>query len=246
MIVSSTEVQNNFGKYLQLAANEEIIITRNGTEIARLQSLKDHPTKEVIWDSSVKESAEQYHFKGRKASYEEFLELTRDVENRYEYIDGEIYLLASPKTAHQYAITQMLVIFHEAFLGGPCIPFVAPYDIRLKRVNHDDPNVVQPDLMVICDLDDHLDERDYYRGVPSLVVEVLSDSTRSKDMVKKLDLYMESGIKEYWIVNPFNRDVTIYYFEKNEVSEISTFKYPETAKSFLFENVTVELEKIFK
>ncbi|WP_207447761.1 Uma2 family endonuclease [Bacillus sp. SD088] len=66
--------------------------------------------------------------------------------------------------------------------------------------------------MVICDLDDHINESDYYMGVPSLVVEVLSESTRSKDMVKKLDLYMETGVKEYWIVNPFNRDVTIYYF----------------------------------
>lgn len=100
--------------------------------------------------------------------------------------------------------------------------------------------------MVICDLDDHLDERDYYQGVPSLVVEVLSDSTRSKDIVKKLDLYMESGIKEYWIVNPFNRDVTIYFFEKSEVSATNTFKYSDTEKSFLFENVTIELEKIFK
>lgn len=245
VIVSSTEVQNNFGKYLQLAAQEEVIITRNGTEIARLQPMKDHPTKEVIWDSSVKESAEQYHFKGRKASYEEFLELTRDMENRYEYIDGEIYLLASPKTAHQYAVTKLFGLFFNTF-QDECMPFVAPYDISLKRPNQKDPNVVQPDLMVICDLDDHINEQDYYMGVPSLVVEVLSESTRSKDMVKKLDLYMESGVKEYWIVNPFNRDVTIYYFEKNEVSETNTFKYPETAKSFLFENVTVELEKIFK
>jgi Uma2 family endonuclease len=56
--------------------------------------------------------------------------------------------------------------------------------------------------MVICDLEEKLDERDYYMGTPALVVEILSESTRRKDLVKKLDLYMSTGIKEYWIVNP--------------------------------------------
>ncbi|WP_132746309.1 type II toxin-antitoxin system Phd/YefM family antitoxin [Scopulibacillus darangshiensis] len=245
MIVSSTEVQNNFGKYLVLAAKEEIIVTRNGIEVARLQSMEGKPHA-TIQESVLKETADSYPFKGRQASYEEFVELTRDEENRYEYIDGEIYLLASPRTAHQFAITEMLVTFHQWFQGNECTPFVAPYDIRLKRLNRNDPNVVQPDLMVICDLDDHLDERDYYTGVPSLVVEVLSESTRSKDMVKKLDLYMESDVKEYWIVNPLNKEVTIYGFENNEVNKTRTYKHNETAQSFLFEGLSVELERIFK
>lgn len=228
-----------------LAAKEEIIITRNGTEIARLQSIKNNP-KAPLKEGTLKESAESYHFKGKKASYEEFLKLASDEKDRYEYIDGEIYLLASPRTKHQYAVSELLAIFHERFRGDQCRPFVAPYDIRLKRKNREEPNVVQPDLMVICDLDDHLDERDYYIGVPSLVVEVLSESTRSKDMVKKLDLYMESGVKEYWIVNPLNREVVIYYFEKNEIKETGTFKHPEMAKSFLIEGLLVELDRIFK
>lgn len=246
MIVSSTEVQNNFGKYLQLASQEDIIITRNGTEIARLQSMKDERHYVVMNEGGLKESAESYHFKGRKASYEEFLELTQDEKSRYEYIDGEIYLLASPRTAHQYTVMELSGLFYQKFQGTKCRPFVAPYDIKLKRPNRDDFSVVQPDLMIICDLDDHLDERDYYTGVPALIVEVLSESTRSKDMVKKLDLYMESGVSEYWIVNPVNKEITIYHFEQRDVKSVSTYKQNETAQSSYFEELEIEMNRIFK
>ena len=246
MIVSSTEVQNNFGKYLMLAAKEEIIITRNGIEIARLQSMEGKP-EPILQESMVKETAEPYHFKGKKASYEEFLELIRNDEvNRYEYIDGKIYLLASPTISHQYVVTEMLAIFHQWFREKECRPFTAPNDICLRRRNYDDPNVVQPDLMVICDLDDHLNEKDFYTGTPSLLVEVLSQSTQNNDLVRKLDLYMESGVKEYWIVNPFNKEVMIYEFENHGVKNMMTFKHRETAQSFLFEGLSVELEAIFR
>lgn len=107
-------------------------------------------------------------------------------------------------------------------------------------------SVVQPDLMIICDLDDHLDERDYYTGVPALVVEVLSESTRSKDIVKKLDLYMESGVSEYWIVNPFNKEITIYHFEHRDVKSVSTYKQNETAPSSYFDELEIEMNRIFK
>lgn len=97
MIVSSTEVQNNFGKYLMLATKEDIIITRNGMVIAKLSAVEGA----VAAKGAVSENLTKHGwYGGRKATYEEFLELTRDSEDRYEYIDGEIYYLASPKTAH--------------------------------------------------------------------------------------------------------------------------------------------------
>lgn len=245
MIVSSIEVQKDFQKYLSLAAKEEVIITRNGIEIARLKSMEGKQ-EATLQESLVRETAEPYHLQGRKASYEEFLALTGDEENRYEYIDGEIYLLASPRTGHQYAMTQLLGKFFNEFQKGNCTPFVAPYDIRLKRLNGEDPNVVQPDLMVICDLDDHLDERDYYTGVPSLVVEILSESTQNRDLVKKLDLYMECGVKEYWIVDPAEKKLINYEFKNHKISQTAIYKHSETAKSFLFEGLSAELSHIFK
>ncbi|WP_197081162.1 Uma2 family endonuclease [Gordoniibacillus kamchatkensis] len=173
------------------------------------------------------------------------MELTRDSEERYEYIDGEIYLLASPKTAHQIALTELFGLFYIWFQGSKCTPIVAPYDITLYR-SAEKINVVQPDIMVICDLEEHLGEDDYYKGVPALVVEIISEGTRSKDMIKKLDLYMSCGVKEYWIVNPLSREIAVYYFEDCEFSKTATYKKNESAQSFLFVGLTAELDRIFK
>lgn len=198
MKVSSTEIQNNFGKYLVLSVKEDIIITKNGFEIAKLTFIDGRATKGFLEDSIVSEPATGYNYGGRRATYEEFLELTNDNEERYEYIDGEIFLLSSPKTAHQMVLTELFIIFYNWFQGKKCKPMLAPQDITLKR-HPEDRNIVQPDIMVICDLEEKLNDNDYYMGVPALVVEIISKGTRSKDFVKKLDLYMSCGIKEYWI-----------------------------------------------
>lgn len=246
MIVNSTELQNNFGKYLMLAAQEDIIITRNGTPIAKLSAVQEPPSAGSKMANRLREQSETYDAgSGRKASYEEFIALTKYSEERYEYIDGEIYLLASPKTAHQYALTELLVIFYNWFQGKSCRPMVAPYDIELHRTP-DNINIVQPDLMVICDLEEHLDEDDYYKGVPALVVEILSESTRRKDLIKKLDLYMSCLVKEYWIVNPLNKEIAVYRFEDNEIHSSITFKGDETARSFLFDGLSAALGKVFR
>lgn len=241
MIVSSTELQNNFGKYLMMAAKEDIIVTRNGVAIAKLSSLSDANPSSV-----VTEKATAYGwYGGRKATYQEFLELTKDNEDRYEYIDGEIYYLASPKTAHQLVLAELFVLFYNYFQGKECRPMVAPYDITLYR-SHEEINVVQPDIMVICDLEEKLDNDGYYKGVPDLVVEILSEGTRSKDLIKKLDLYMSCNLREYWIVNPLNREVTVYHFENLEIINNATYKKQDSAQSFIFQGLTVKLNQIFR
>lgn len=245
MIINSTELQNNFGKYLMLAVQEDIIITRNGTEIAKLTAVKDASVVITPSTDQVREKAPDYSSDGKKATFEEFLQLHQESEERYEYIDGEIYLLASPRTAHQIALTELFVIFYNFFQEKKCTPMVAPYDIELSR-SPESINIVQPDIMIICDLEEKLNENDYYKGIPSLVVEVLSISTRRKDMIKKLDLYMSSGVNEYWIVNPDNKEVTVYLFEDKNISNNATYKNTESVQSFIFEGLSAEIRKIFR
>ena len=245
MKISSTEIQNNFGKYLTLAAQEEIIVTRNGTPIAKLAALKEPVDQKLAAPFMVMESVEPYQYEGRKATYEEFLELTRDNEERYEYIDGEIFLLASPRAAHQYALRELLIKFYNWSKGKSCEPWTAPFDIRLYR-SVDKPNVIQPDIMMICDFDEHLDDNDCYQGVPALVVEIISESTKRNDLVKKLDLYMSCGVKEYWIVDPSSKDILIYLFDDGNISRKAFFKLGETAASFLFEGLSVVVDQVFR
>jgi Uma2 family endonuclease len=90
-----------------------------------------------------------------------------------------------------------------------------------------------------------LNEKDYYMGIPALVMEIISESTRGKDCIKKMDLYISTGVKEYWIINPLNREVSVYRFEENNTSKNTTYKNLENAASYLFAGFEVSLEKIF-
>jgi len=244
MIINATELKNNLGKYLRAAEREDIIITSNGRKIARLSAFHEGYSSDSENAASVNETVPSYALFPRKATYQEFLELSENSEERYEYIDGEIYLLASPKTTHQQVLGELFGIFYTWFKGKKCRPMLAPYDITLKRSN-DNTNVVQPDMMVICDLEENLNENDYYMGVPSLMVEILSESSRGKDVVKKLDLYMSTGVKEYWIVNPFNKEINIFLFDKYDVVKNCTYKNTEKASSYVFDGLEVDLESIF-
>ncbi len=243
MIINATDLKNNLGKYLRLSAREEILITSNGKTIAKLSGYEAVENVDIS-PNSLREQAKTYNMFPRKATFEEFQELTENSDERYEYIDGEIYFLASPKTIHQKILGELYYIFYNWFQGKKCRPMLAPYDITLKR-NSENINVVQPDLMVICDLEEHINEKDYYMGVPALVVEIISESTRSKDFVKKLDLYMSTGVKEYWVINPLNQEVIIYFFENGDIVKNQTFKNDEKALSYYFSGLEAGLKRIF-
>lgn len=250
MYVTSTEIQNNFGKYLMMAAREDIIITKNGREVARLSAENNNITHKKTLINAAKEEQVEYRitgdYGGQKATYEEFLEFAKNNEkSRYEYIDGEIFLLASPRTVHQFAVKKLLFTFEQWFEKGECTPIMAPYDITLKS-NNDDINIVQPDLMIICDLEEKLSEDGYYKGIPILIAEVVSESSRRMDMVKKLNLYMDSGIQEYWIVDPVKKIITIYHMKKGNIINYASFSKDKTVKSFIFEGLTVNSDTVFR
>lgn len=242
MIVTTSDVQNSFGRYLQLCQQEEVIVTKNGKKVARLTPYTEDGT---LGRWLVGEGSPRYSPKGIRVTYEEYLKMTEESENRYEYIDGEIILLASPLYPHQKAIREILVCFSLWFRDKDCEPLDAPFDVVLHRLgNAKKINSVQPDIIVICDRD-KIDERGKYLGTPSLVVEVLSESSKSRDLVQKLDLYMESGIQEYWIVNTQSREVYIYTFADNALAGITAFKGDEQAQSVQFPGLAVGLKQIF-
>jgi Uma2 family endonuclease len=138
------------------------------------------------------------HKTTKRISYEEYMALIDSSDQRYELIDGEIYLLASPSFKHQIVVNEIAWHLYNYFRGKPCRSLTAPFDVRLfgfATKFEEDPNVVQPDVVVICDLD-KVNESNKYEGIPTLVVEVLSPSTKGKDMVTKFNLYMKSGILE--------------------------------------------------
>jgi prevent-host-death family protein len=236
MKVPSTEIQNNFGKYLKFAeANEEIIVTRNGRDIARIVACSE---SEVI-----RERTAEYGNREEWVSYEDFMELSENSEQWLELIDGVIYSLASPTFKHQTAIREILVAFYNWFKGKPCTPLTSPLDITLAKAE-DNICVVQPDIVVVCD-PDNLNKKGKYQGTPTLAVEVLSPSTRSKDLIKKLALYKQCGVREYWVVDPINQYVHVFELQDNDIANDITYKGQDVVASFYFDGLRIPVADIF-
>ncbi|WP_028309263.1 type II toxin-antitoxin system Phd/YefM family antitoxin [Desulfitibacter alkalitolerans] len=241
MRVNATDLQNAFGKYLSLAEKEDIIITKNGKSVAKLTRYKE-PDYYFVHEESLKYKTT------RKISYEEYMALVDSSDQRYELIDGEIYLLASPGFNHQVVVNEIAWHFNNYFKGKPCRSLTAPLDIRLfgyATKFEEDPNVVQPDVIVICD-EDKVNEDNKYEGIPALLVEVLSPSTKGKDMITKLNLYMKSGVLEYWVVDIDSKAITQYTFSKErELESMASFGEGDTIKSTVFEGLEMPLKDIF-
>lgn len=142
--------------------------------------------------------------------YGDYLTWPDDV--RYELIDGDAYLMApAPDLPHQEVAGEIFRQAANALLGRPCRVLIAPVDVRLPKQNEADEyidTVVQPDVLVVCD-PNKLDRRGV-RGAPDWVVEVLSPSTSGHDQIKKRLLYERHGVREYWLVHPVDRVLTVY------------------------------------
>lgn len=162
-----------------------------------------------------------------------------------ELINGEIHLLSSPNIGHQEILGRLYLIFNEYFNGKKCRVFLAPFDVHLRKKGMKTPDVVQPDVLVICDLEDNVTEKGRYMGTPDLVIEILSDSTRKKDMLDKLNSYMLSTVKEYWIVDPKQESIIIYSFENNEIARIKVFERGGVAQSRIFAGLTVNVDELY-
>ena len=122
-------------------------------------------------------------------------------ERRVELIDGVFYDMSAP------------AVIHQKILGahkGECEVYLSPCDVRLDC---DNKTMVQPDLLVISGPYDLGAKR--FEGAPDLALEILSPSTRSKDMLLKLYKYQNAGVKEYWIVDPDRETVMVYDFRDN-------------------------------
>ena len=123
-----------------------------------------------------------------------------DEDFRCELISGIVYMMAASNMWHQRVVTTLSRKLGNLLEGKSCEPFVAPFDVRLfPRKDGSDDNVVQPDVIVVCD-EDKLSDGKACVGAPDIVFEVLSDCTKIMDLRVKRELYKSAGVKEYWVV----------------------------------------------
>lgn len=243
MLATASEIKNGFGRYLKHVTDEngEVIITKNNVRVARLVPYVSDIEKYY----TVKENAVDYDYNKKTVSYEEFMEIYSKSSARMEFLNGEIIIMSLPDIDHQSVLGELYVVFRNYFKEKKCRPFIAPFDVHFRKKDIKDPDVLQPDLIVLCDMENSINEKRRYMGTPSLTLEILSDSTRSRDMVYKLNTYMTSGVSEYWIVDIHYKRITIYTFTDLKADRMEVYKAGETAKSIVFEGLGVDVRALF-
>ncbi|MBQ9064118.1 MAG: Uma2 family endonuclease [Blautia sp.] len=141
-------------------------------------------------------------------------------ERRAELIDGVIYDMSAPTGYHQLTAGRLYMMIVEwiSKRNGSCMPFISPVDVQLDC---DDRTIVQPDVLILCDKSKYTPAR--IIGAPDFVAEILSKSTRNKDIFIKLNKYRNAGVREYWIIDPDKKKVMVWHFEKEDY-ETYTFR----------------------
>lgn len=140
---------------------------------------------------------------------------------RAELIDGQIYMMGTPSRIHQKLVGQLSRIIGNYIESnhGSCEIYPAPFAVFIKK---DDKNYVEPDISVICDKN-KLSDRGC-EGAPDFIIEIVSPSSRRMDYYKKCALYAESGVHEYWIVDPEKQRTMIYRYEDDAAPMIVPFE----------------------
>jgi len=176
-------------------------------------------------------------------TYADYKEWELDEGERFELIYGEAYAMSAPNTRHQIIHRELFGQFFNFFQGKTCQLFSAPFDVRLfYKADESDDIVVQPDISVICDRKKLGPEG--CRGAPDLVIEILSPTNTAIEMGQKLELYRKAGVREYWVVDPENKNITAYCFEKDLIS-IKGYRGTETIAAAIFPGLNISLERVF-
>jgi len=140
-----------------------------------------------------------------RLTYDDYRTLPDD-GRRYELIEGELFVFAGPSLSHQLLSGELYAFFRDAVtlkkLGWV---LTAPIEVKFTG-----DNAAQPDLVVVLRDRAHVLRETGIDGAPSLVLEILSPSTRAYDLTTKAELYACHGVPEYWVVDIDAESVTIH------------------------------------
>lgn len=160
---------------------------------------------------------------------------------RAELIDGQMYMMAPPNRIHQKLVMKLSFAISNYIQqkGGSCEVYPAPFAVFVAE---DDTNYVEPDISVICDKNKLTDNG--CNGAPDWVIEIVSPSSQKMDYSRKNALYSESGVREYWIVDPKKETTTIYRYEVEDAPMIAGFEQP--IQSGIFSDLEITIADLLK
>lgn len=160
-------------------------------------------------------------------------------DKRAEVFDGIIYDMSSPSQEHQTISMELSTIINTYIkkIKGSCRVFHAPFDVKLS----DNPlTIVQPDILVVCDKNKLDGKR--CNGAPDFIIEIVSPGNPSDDYIRKLYYYKNYGVREYWIVDPRRKTVTVNYFEGDTLNV--QYSFDSIIKVNIYDDLLINFSEI--
>ncbi len=178
-----------------------------------------------------------------KFTFKDFMLFNDESEKIYELVYGRLIKMPPPITYHQKVSREIgfriLIFLKEKGLGEM---FHAPIGVRFS-----DEIALQPDIIFISKERMHIIKEKYIDGVPDLVVEIISKGTKKRDTRVKKAIYERFGVKEYWIVNPFNRSIDVYVLnDKGKYELYSSAENKGKVKSKVLDGFILDLKEVFE
>ncbi len=175
-----------------------------------------------------------------KFTHADLLSYPEDNKRR-EIIDGELFVTPAPRIPHQKILLRLasaLSTYLDKHRIGDLI--ISPMDVIFG-----DFDVLQPDLLFV--LNEHKEIlKDWVRGAPDLVVEILSATTEERDRGIKRKAYAKFGVQEYWIVDPQSRVIEIHGLARKRYELLHTRREGETLTSSLLPGFSLPVAAIFE
>ncbi len=179
----------------------------------------------------------------RPDTYEAFEKQRSETDAILEYIDGIIFMSPSPNIKHQEISSYLQGELYILLKNKSCKVFAAPTDFVFQKDSNDEKKVVVPDLFVACDPGRFTENE--FLGAPDFILEILSPSSKSHDMITKLNLYMGYGVKEYWIVDPMKKHIMIYSLDAHSEVQFNLVQSQGIAVSSIFTDFKVKAADLF-
>ncbi len=180
-----------------------------------------------------------------RVTYEDYLNLPDD-GNRYEIIEGVLYVANAPNSDHQWCVSELhRQISNFVMENGLGRVLPAPFEVHLSE----NTRPVQPDILCVTKERWPKERVAFFDGPPDLVVEVISPSSVRLDRVIKFAAYEEHGVREYWIVNPATQIIEVYTLSQmssgSEYALLGEFRGEEKTRSVVLEGLGVIASSIF-
>lgn len=179
-------------------------------------------------------------------TYDDYLKFIDD--QPVEIIDGRICAMSpAPSRIHQTIISKLIIAIGRYIEDnhGDCEIFTAPFDVILVEENEaekNSKNIVQPDISVICDQNKLTDKG--CTGSPDMIVEVVSPFNPRNDYIKKLNLYEQFKVREYWIINPMKKTILVYTLSNNGYDMPDVYTFNDKVRVTIYDNLEIDFKSL--